>query len=624
MSLEDLEKKLYGEKEENREQFEKTEIQQKEYSEVQHEWGVENTANNSESKSRLTRNVVIVGIAIIALSAFVGGVLFLSRLSISKDVNIEIYAPQETSRGIPFEIAINAVNQLDSSLRDAVIELKLPQGLLLLAGNNDKKRAITSESIGTIKGGDLVKRTYKIVPVASENTIQKITVSVIYTGERGGRFEATETKEINISKSAITVEIKKPDYVFKGSSAEISISYKNISDSDIPEAVLQVQYPPSFKFVSASAEPDSFDNHWNIGTLRAGKEGKLTIRGTFGSGQDSLVFPVSISGVFLGSEYKLVEQNTSVAPAPAPVALEIFANGSSDYVARLGDIIQYTIRYENMSGVALADVVIKATIAGNMIDMGSINTKGNVNTLSGIVTWNASNIPDLKLIDPGAYGEISISVRLKSVFPSGSTAGKNYAVRVDASFDSPSVPYYLQTPRTTAVASIETRVGGGLLLDAQALHYDVLSGIPNDGAFPPKVGKPTQYTIHWILRNFSTDSSNINVIATLGPNVKWTGVTKSEPGSSLSYNERTQEVSWIIAKIPAMRGVTSEPVEAIFQIEATPDATDVAKYQTLLNQTTARARDDFTGNELVAHDSILTTNLTDDRSVGGNAGIVVP
>ncbi|MDO8557186.1 MAG: hypothetical protein Q7R98_01860 [Candidatus Jorgensenbacteria bacterium] len=641
MALEDLERKLYGPQtgkedlpvrsraEENVVSETDAEAETSEDIEPPRNWNateeVEDADERAKKHSHAMRNIFIVGVAVLGIAAFVGGVLFLSRLSVNKDVAIEIYAPADVSRGVPFEISISVVNQLDSSLMNAVLELRLPQGLLLLTDSGSAKRVITSEDVGIVKGGDLVKRTYKLVPIASENTIQKITVALIYTGNGKGRFESDGVKEVNITKSALTLDIKKPDYVFQNSAAEFTIIYKNTSEADLPDLALTVQYPPSFKFISASTNPDSFNNHWILGTLKAGKDGKLVIRGTFGGTQNSqLIFPVVVSGVFSGNEYKLVEQSVSIAPAPAPVALNIFANGNTNYVAKLGDFIQYSIHYENLSGVALADAVIKATIAGNLADMATINTSGNVNTSAGTVLWNASNMPGLKLIDPGASGDVTFSVRLKSNFPSGSMAGKNYAVRIDSLFDSPSVPYYLQTSRTTAAASLETRVGGGILIDAQVLHYDVLSGIPNNGAFPPKVGMPTQYTAHWILRNFSTDIKNVNVTATLASGVTWTGVTKSEPGSSISYNERTQEVTWTLARIPAMRGVTSEPVEAIFQIEATPDATNVGRFETLVNRTAVAATDEFTGAAITASDVSLTTELIDDKTVGRNAGIVIP
>jgi len=74
-----------------------------------------------------------------------------------------------------------------------------------------------------------------------------------------------------------------------------------------------------------------------------------------------------------------------------------------------------------------------------------------------------------------------------------------------------------------------------------------------------------------------------------------------------SYDERTQEVVWNIDKILATKGIISSPVEAIFQVEATPNVTQTGTNMPLLGQTTIRASDDF--NKINLMNFIVPLNI---------------
>ncbi len=111
--------------------------------------------------------------------------------------------------------------------------------------------------------------------------------------------------------------------------------------------------------------------------------------------------------------------------------------------------------------------------------------------------------------------------------------------------------------------------------------------------------------------------------ASLGREVKWVSAVKSNIESSPTYNERTQEVTWNIDKILAARGILSDPIEAVFKVELTPNVTEVGQYKDILGKTTLTATDDFTGVDMVSYDNPLTTNLTDDETVRSENGRVV-
>jgi len=125
-----------------------------------------------------------------------------------------------------------------------------------------------------------------------------------------------------------------------------------------------------------------------------------------------------------------------------------------------------------------------------------------------------------------------------------------------------------------------------------------------------------------LITNYSTDVSNVKVQAYLGPGVKFTGVVKSELEFLPEYNERTKQVTWTIDRIPAATGVLSKPLEAIFQIEATPDITKLGKYQTLIQDTYIQALDEFTSLKISDTAPAVTTRLPHDKTVQELEGIV--
>ena len=70
-------------------------------------------------------------------------------------------------------------------------------------------------------------------------------------------------------------------------------------------------------------------------------------------------------------------------------------------------------------------------------------------------------------------------------------------------------------------------------------------------------------------------------------------------------------------------GAHNAPLEAIFQIEATPSSTDVGKYMELIKDTFLKAIDDFTAIELGDSDNAINTQLPDDTTVTPSQGVVL-
>jgi hypothetical protein len=101
-------------------------------------------------------------------------------------------------------------------------------------------------------------------------------------------------------------------------------------------------------------------------------------------------------------------------------------------------------------------------------------------------------------------------------------------------------------------------------------------------------------------------------------------MVKSGGDSVPLYEEATREVTWVHDKVPATKGVIGAPLEAIFQVRATPTAAQIGSFQTLLFTTSFQATDAWTGVTLGGQDAALSTALEGDPTVAAEQGRVVP
>ncbi len=641
MSLEDLERKIYSRRPSPKEAASSDGIRSRHSpsipvrESVPETWtGLEGTQGKTpppepgspdEKRHFFWRPAVLISIGVFLLLVIGVGAWFVFGGSASKQsVTITAVAPSSVARGVPFDFTVNLANGSESLIQSGTLTIHLPPGLVNLGGLGTQSGSVTDD-IGDVGGGLVVKRTYQFLPIGDVNSLQRVPISLSYGAGGSARFEANASQDLSITDPGIVVTITKPDQVMNGSAFTFDVQYQNTSDFDFPDVTLQAQYPDAFKFDSASLPPDSLNNYWRLGALNHGSTGTLEIKGELqGTDQSQFSIPITVSANFNGQDYPIADQVLNLTLAPSPIGLQVLLNGQSDYVARIGDTLTYTIHYQNLSGIALADTVVKATLTGELIDPTSIQTDANIDSVSDILTWNASNEPALRLLDPGASGDLTANVKLVPTFPIRQLGDKNYVVRIDVNMTSPSVPYYLKADQTSASQMLETRVAGEVGIDAKAYFRDAGSGVLNTGPFPPQVNQPTQYTVHWIIRNYATDVSDVLVHAFLASGVAWTGTVNSNTDSVPLYDDRTQEVTWTIPTIAATKGVIDDPLEATFKIQATPNATEVGQFEPLVGETALTATDDFTSSSLASQGVGLTTALPDDPTVGQNGGRVVP
>lgn len=575
---------------------------------------------DDETLAFLRQLTIIAGL--MALAVIVGIVIFVTSYqdTASDEIILSIELPEEAvTRSVPFEVDVNINNNTNTFLSDVSLSLSMEEGLVGLEYGSGG--TTVNDPIGEVEEKSIAKRSYQILPVAQTGSRMTITGTLTYK-IGGTNFEKEVSEEVEVGDEAISVMIDKPDQILAGSVFDVTVNYENKTDFSFPDLRLEMKYPDNFTYVSSDLAPDSFTNYWKLGTLKANSEGSLTIKGRLTGGGTSPDFEARMFAVFLETSYAAAETESELKTSKSPIHLTTTVKGSRNYVSRAGDSLQYAIDYKNESGVALKNVEIRSKMTGELFDYTTLVSEGKLNTLTNTLTWDSATNPELEVLEPGESGTVRINVGVKSSFPINRLNDKDFTLRVNTEIESPSVPYYLSADKTSAGDVLTTKVQGLTTIDAQAFYRDANSGIANSGPIPPKVGEATQYTIHWIIRNYSTDVEDVTVSAELPQGVTWTGVMKSNTDSVPLYDEGTRVMSWEIDEIAATKGVLSAPVEAIFQVEAIPNEGLVGQFQPLLSNTTLEAKDGFTGMTLNYSDLFLNTSLSDDQTVNISQGLV--
>ncbi len=568
--------------------------------------------------SKFTQWAVIILLAISLASGF-----YIWRLQTTRGLDLSLDIPEDVMSGVPFDVKVNFSNNSGATLNDARFAITLPAGAAFFG--SPVAKTVENRQLGNIGNGSLVQESFRVVVIAPEQTSKSFKVTINYAPAKlGARFEKSATGEVLVKSSGIAITMSGPERVTSGEEFELAVSYENISEMDFNNLELRVEYPPTFTYNSASLKPDMENNVWRLGDLRKNSEGKITIKGNLTGGEnDNYEFKTQISQRAAGENYPVSAGSFTASIAASPLSLSINLANGQDYVAKAGDTLNYTLSYINGTDISLRDVVIKAKLIGEMYDLATLESPGAYRQGDNTLIWNPENSPALASLSSGSAGAVILTVHLKNSFPIRRFSDKNYSLVLNAEINSPT-PSPVGGSPFLSKSRLETKVSGKIEVDAKVFFRDADSGFLNQGVFPPKAGQPTQFTIHWLLKSFAADVSNIEVRGILGNNVRMIGGARSNSGSLPQYNPETNEVFWQVDKLQANQGVVGSPIEAVFQVEAIPLATQVGMFMPIINATTIRATDTLSGQELTNSDVGISTALQDDTTVTPQSGVVQP
>ncbi|MCX8016043.1 MAG: hypothetical protein N2692_01955 [Patescibacteria group bacterium] len=634
MALKDIEEKLYKMKEgspleeEETPSFKKEKIETTEIISEKPSFKIEVKPKrppiNFYQKSGKKNAIFYVVIGILFAALLFEGYLLAQKLSSQKTgIQININSTDNVLLGQVFPLDVVYKNDSANLLQNTSLIVELPNNIKILGSENNGQ--IFRKELGDLgTGSNNVERLY-LVAMGTPNRIDTIKATLQYNIVGfSGRFEKSKIQTITIGGPIIDYNLSVPEKIVSGEEFTIKVNFKNNSNQTIPELRLQLYYPLGFNFTNSDIASAEGNNLWIWGNLQPYQSGEINIRGII-IGEVGSYYEIGMDASLISQNQPVVfdKKTTSLSILEAPLNVAIYVNNSRDYIARNGESLEYRIDYQNNTEIALSEVIIKAELEGAMFNYQSIATNGYFDSLKKQIIWNAGNTPGLKLLDRGKGGSVTFKVFTTSDYPARSFKDKEQTLKVKVTVESPSVPPKSNLTSTTAVAQIITKILGRVDFQYYALFRDAASGIVNKGSLPLKVGKTTNFTIHWKIINYNNDLSEVTIKTILPQGIAWTNVIAGNYGDlKPEYNERTGELVWRIKEIPAFSGVLMPPYELIFQIAATPSLNQVGSYMELIKETTFTATDKFTGQSINLKTNILTSELRSDPTVKYGEGQV--
>ena len=537
------------------------------------------------------------------------------------DIALDVKAPNEKVEvGVPFDINVRFANDSQNALGSVRIVLEFSENLISADGSS----GVITRELGDISSGSVHQESFQVIATPAEKPDYKVKATVFYSPVTlVAEFKKVAEVDVNVEAPSFDLTLQAPEKIFPGEEFETKITYKKRKEtSESPELVLNLNVPDGLQRVMADPAIDTAENTWLLDTPKEGEEGSVLFRGKTDSvGNISIDISAELAMKILGKEYTFLVAPHTIVVEPSPISFQIALSEGGD-VVRPGEKLTYIASYRNNTEVDLQDIVIRAQLIGDMFDIDSLETSAGFNRLTNTITWNAGDFEELRRIKAGGGGKLAFSVKVKDGYPIKRLSDKNFVLKVNANIESPTVPYLIDADKTVNKSSIETKVAGRVEVTTRALFRDAGSGIVNSGPFPPRVGVPTNYTIHWSVKNFGTDVGNVEVRASLENGVRFTGTTKNNSGSEPYFDPETGEVVWQIGRLVATAGLLGETPSATFQIEAIPSALHKGKYMPLIGVTEIRGDDEFTGQAIGSTAGLIDTRLSGDPTVKEGDGLV--
>jgi len=581
---------------------------------------------NFYQKSRKSSIIYYIIIGILFVGLIFEGYLLAKKLSTQKTgIQISINSIDNVLLGQVFPLDVVYNNNSANLLQNTSLIIELPDNIKIL-GDQENTKIIRKElgDLGT--GNNNIERFY-LVAMGTANRVDTIKATLQYNIVGfNGRFEKSKVQTITVGGPIVDYSLSAPEKIVSGDEFSVKVKFTNNSNQIIPELRIQLFYPLGFNYTSADINPIDGNNVWSWNNLKDHESGEINIHGIIvGEVGSYYEMGININLITQGQVIALDKKTTMLNILEAPLNLAVYLNNSKDYIARNAEQLEYRIDYQNNTDLALSEVIIKADLEGSMFNYQSLLTNGYFDYLKKEIIWNGGNTPELKLIEKGKSGSVSFKIFTTSNYPIRSFKDKEQVLKVKVSMESPTVPPKSSLKTTTAIAELNTKITGRVDFQYYALFRDALSGIVNKGSLPLRVGKTTDFTIHWKILNYNNDINDVTIKTVLPQGIKWNNTIAGNYGDlKPEFNERTNELVWRIKEIPAFSGILMPAYELIFQISATPSINQSGNYMKLLEAINFTANDKFTGQPINLIAEPITSELKSDPTVKQEEGKVQP
>ena len=638
MSLEDLERKVYNqgtkehdtrpsllrEKKLEEEKKIEPEIQKESEQKIPDVWGDLSSVPKIKEEKKTHKSWakwVVICLGILFIGGVAYAIIFPNVLykNTTPNISVGITAPDSVYVGTKFQVKVSVGNIGGAVLKNVSLNI-LPDSGIECRTKLENDTPLSIETIPSMEADELQERTFECIPIGDVRTVHQIKALASYS-EFSGTVNEEFTKDVFIKNYGIELRAKNLENVVSGVPTTLEFSYSNISGTAFQNVRAELQYPSTFELSSSTVSLEN-GKRFIVGEIIPAKSENLSFMGTFTQNKKiNAVIPLIFKEVIGTHEYEIARTPISVGVIQSPIEITIFPKNGSTIGTK--DYGQYEIKFKNTSGVSLADVVLRATLDGDMFDFNSVRGKATIDATGKTLVWTTANESSLKLLKDGDEGRVSFSIQTKENFPITNVDDINFVLRMNVEATSPTVPSYVKGQKTEVKSEHMLKVSGKHIFESDVYFNDASAklsvyGTTNKGTFPLKVGVTNEYSLHIRVRSLGTGMQNGIILAKLAPGVTCGTFIKSNASTSPVCNSRTQEITWNFGDIAGNAGVAGiDPIEAVLQIQATPGIDLKGKDQQLISNMSYTGTDAFTGENLSGTIPNLTTynikDISDNR-----------
>ena len=559
----------------------------------------------------------------LTLLLLVGGLIYKLRLPVFNEekVDIQISGPRDVASAELTTFTFTFTNNNPIVLNKAVLTINYPETFHPEASAVKPNATWVEIPLSTlaIHSQNKVTLSGKFYGSKGDQVIMRATLR--YTPDKVTSALEKETRiTVNIASSPLSLEIEAPQELTTGQNVDYVISYNNTGDVSFSNLRIEAVYPAGFEFLGADPRATDGNSIWHIDEIAPRSAGKIVVHGTLIGIRDERKSVSAKIGLLQGDgnflSYSDNERKTAIVASPLSITQTI--NGQTDANVGLGDVLDYVVQYKNEGDIGLRGAVVTVEINSPYLDFTklSLNPKGSYDQARNMMTWKASDVADLKRLEPGQGGSVSFSLPIVSVVGNNQKNERAPVIRSVARIDSPDVPSSLGSNKIIASNIILAKVNTSVDVGLTGFYDDAT--FPNTGPFPPTVGLETSYTFHLTLHNTSSDIANAQVNVSLPSGVRYTGQF-SPAREKIHFDSQTNELTWNVETLTA-----GSSRELVFQVAETPSLIDVGKDLQLVKLFVLSGQDTATGKAIRLEKTGRTSSMLKDPRISNSGGAVQP
>lgn len=603
----------YAKREHNETVYKGSEFEDGSNQDNQSNWqGIQDRLLGTRAKAIVVGATALSIIAIISLmvAAFV---YFQRTFFIQDNVQLQVIAPETADSNQLVEIVFAYENNNRASLSEAEIKVNFGKYFIPISDQQNFRSAGLSNgviSIGNIEQYSKSKISLAGHFVGPEDSVENIIGDLYYKPEKTNVIYSTQGRSATtITSSPIVIDFDSPKELVSGSNLDLKITAKNTSRQTIRNIKLIIDYPNTFSL--QKAEPSFAQNNtWFIDELAPQDEISVNLKGILGgdlgmaqkfkaqvetqAGQGGIVYAIhEYAPIIIGS----------------PIILDQKISGIKNDIAYVGNILSYSMSFLNDSELPIRDAIIKVFLKSEVLDFSELDLDriGYYDSKNKSITWKASDIPALKLLEPHDSGEVHFTIPVTENFPIDDTTDTNFVIETQISIDSEDIPSPIRNNKTILTNSHLVKVGAQIPL--------TITGQYKSGVLPPQVGKKTTYTFTIEAGSHNNDLKDAVVSAVLPTGVTWEGNVSGDKEDNFVFNERSNSFTWNIGGITHGEGLLLPAKKVSFDVSIIPSIEQTGSSPVLIKDINLKAIDLFTNTEASVNHLQKTTFLEEDKQV---------